>query len=125
LGLGVSLLVLGFVVVATAFPATIGTPGGRLRAQFDRVHRAVAVAFRTTPPEPLKVKPTPRLVDIQILADSPGAKLYLDGREISNPLKVAYPADDILHEIRVEVSGREPRIHRAKLDRDMSVVFGM
>ncbi len=119
-----SLLVLGLVVVATVYPATVGTPGTPLRGHFDRLHRAIASAFRTTPTALPEVKSAPRLIELRIVADSPNSRLYFDGHEVSNPLRITYPADESLHEIRVEAPGQTTRIHRTKLNRDISVMFG-
>jgi hypothetical protein len=68
---------------------------------------------------------TPRLIDLHVEVDPKDARLYLDGRAASNPLRVAYPADDANHIIRAEAEGREARELHLKLDRDVSVVLGL
>lgn len=121
---GTSLLVAGLFGIITAYPERFGQPGLQLRAQYERLVQSVKPA-KPRSEKPSKATAKPHLVEISIVAEPLQAKLYLDGRETSNPLKIAYPADDVLHELRAEVVGRPPKVHRLKFDRDVSVVLGL
>jgi hypothetical protein len=65
------------------------------------------------------------MVEISIEVEPPQAKLFLDGREASNPLKVSIQADNVLHEIRGESAGHLSKTHRLKFDRNVSIVLGL
>jgi len=66
-----------------------------------------------------------RLIQLEVVVDPPHAKLYLDGREASNPLKISYPADGAVHEFSAVAQGFQSRNYRIKFDRDISVFFGL
>ncbi|HMA94356.1 MAG TPA: hypothetical protein VKP30_16810 [Polyangiaceae bacterium] len=66
-----------------------------------------------------------RLIQLEVVVDPPQAKLYLDGREASNPLKISYPADGAMHEFAAVAQGFQSRNYRIKFDRDVSVFFGL
>lgn len=123
--LGSALLILGLLVAATAMPVHFGKPGRLLHAQYVHVALAVAHIQRNTSKPAPTTTVLPRLVELNIVVDPPQAKIYLDGHEASNPLKVAYPADNSTHELRAEVEGRAPKNLHIKFDRDVSVVIGL
>lgn len=67
----------------------------------------------------------PRLVRLDIEIDPPGATLLLDGEPTSNPLRIAYPSDDAVHELRGEAPGYLTRTASIKFDRNVVVVLSL
>lgn len=67
----------------------------------------------------------PRLVRLQIEIEPPDATLFLDGNPASNPLRIAYPSNDAIHEIRGEAPGYVSRSASISFDRDVVVVLSL
>lgn len=87
-----------------------------LRGSWDRL---------TASKQPRAASEATRLIQLEVSVDPPQAKLYLDKREASNPLKISYPADGEMHEFSATAPGFQSRSYRIKFDRDVSVFFGL
>lgn len=66
-----------------------------------------------------------RLVQLDIAAEPPQAQLLLDGREASNPLRLAYPGDTNSHEVTASAPGYRTRTLRMAFNRDVTVILGL
>lgn len=69
--------------------------------------------------------PSPEFVELDIEVRPAHARLYLDGHDASNPLKVAYPLDHLDHEVRAEADGFQSRIEHVKFNRDLVVQISL
>lgn len=95
----------------------------------DRSHGTPNSWWHTSPtaavPQSAPVNEGPRLVRLDIEIDPPGATLLLDGEPTSNPLRIAYPSDNAVHEIRGEAPGYLSRTASIKFDRNVVVVLSL
>jgi hypothetical protein len=69
--------------------------------------------------------PAGQLVELNLSILPPQATVYLDGRTISNPLRIAYPADSKKHELRAEAPGHESRRLQLTFERDIQVELSL
>jgi hypothetical protein len=92
-----------------------------LSALRHALHGAELGAFGVRASNP----PVLRLIELSITVDPPHAQVFLDGRVASNPLRVAYPADDSQHELRAEAPGHQSRTKVIKFERDITVVLAL
>jgi hypothetical protein len=121
--LGSLILVVGLLFTIVTFPSYFGPPGQYVKANIEKgllTIRPIRDDRRQVDSPPSK-----RMVKISIEVEPPQAKLFLDGRETSNPLKLSIQEDHVLHEIRGESAGHLSKTHRLKFDRDVSIVLGL
>jgi hypothetical protein len=121
--LGSSILVVGLLLTIVTFPSYFGPPGQYVKASIEK--GLLTIRPIQNDRRQVNSPPSKRMVEISIEVEPPQAKLFLDGRETSNPLKVSIQADNVLHEIRGESAGHLPKTHRLKFDRDVSIVLGL
>jgi hypothetical protein len=67
----------------------------------------------------------PLLIDIDIVVEPAHALLFLDGRTASNPLQVAYPADDATHELHAEAPNYRPITRSIKLKHSLRMILAL
>lgn len=65
------------------------------------------------------------LVRLEITAAPAHARIYMGGREVSNPLKVPYPKSSARQELQFVAEGFETQTQWVSLDRDLSMFIGL
>ncbi|MGC4063426.1 MAG: hypothetical protein QM784_01980 [Polyangiaceae bacterium] len=110
------------------FAAGTALPAPTLQAFKTTVARAVTMATSTARGHvgaSTTVASSERLVEIDLSILPLDAKVTLDGRPISNPLRIAYPFSNKKHELRAEAPQHESRILQLTFERDIQIELSL
>jgi hypothetical protein len=125
--------------IPTAPEIILAEAGQKRRRPWWPVWAAVALAGMLTTlwyvrpqtePKPIQPTPTAAVAEapvskLEVDVPTPEARLYLDGRPVTLPLRLTLPRDFAEHELRGEAPGYYEKSHRFRLDRDVTVVLGL
>ncbi|HMA93844.1 MAG TPA: hypothetical protein VKP30_14235, partial [Polyangiaceae bacterium] len=92
---------------------------------WSHLHQIVTQQLTRLTPDTNASQAKSELIDLHVEVVPATARLLLDGREASNPLKISYPADGKTHELRCSADGFKTRVQQVRFDRSVSVLIGL